>query len=57
MPAFAKVDECGQGLQEDTMRQELMSWLPMIAVALGGVALVGAVAVLGGPALELVALP
>lgn len=39
------------------MRQELMSWLPMIAVALGGVALVGAVAVLGGPALELVALP
>lgn len=38
------------------MRQELMSWLRMIAAALGAVALVGAIAVLGGPALELVAL-
>jgi hypothetical protein len=56
MPAFAEDDECGQRLQEDTMRQELMSWLRMIAVALGSVALVGAVAVFGGPALELVAL-
>jgi hypothetical protein len=38
------------------MRQELMSWLRMITVALGAVALVGVIAVLGGPALELVAL-
>lgn len=38
------------------MRQELMSWLRMIAVALGAVAAVGAITVFAGPALELVAL-
>ena len=38
------------------MRQELMSWLRVIAVALGAVAIIGAITLLGGPALELVAL-
>jgi hypothetical protein len=38
------------------MRQELMSWLRVIAVALGTVAVVGMVTVIGGPALELIAL-
>jgi hypothetical protein len=38
------------------MRQELMSWLRVIAVALGGIAIVGAIVSLGGPAAELVAL-
>jgi hypothetical protein len=33
-----------------------MSWLRTVAVALGTVAMVGAIVVLGGPALELVAL-
>jgi hypothetical protein len=42
--------------REGTMRQELMSWLRMAAVALCAVAIVGVVVLVGGPALELVAL-
>ncbi len=38
------------------MRQELMFWLRMAAVALGAVAIVGVVVAVGGPAAELVAL-
>jgi hypothetical protein len=37
------------------MRQELMSWVRVVAVALGAVATIGAVTLLGGPALELIA--
>ena len=38
------------------MRQELMSWLRAIAVALGTVAVVGTITIVGSSALELVAL-
>jgi hypothetical protein len=38
------------------MRQELMSWLRVITVALGTVAVIGTITVIGGSALELVAL-
>jgi hypothetical protein len=37
------------------MRQELMSWVRVVAVAFGAVAMIGAAALLGGPALELIA--
>ena len=38
------------------MRQELMSWLRVIAVAFGTVAAIGTLTIVGGPALELLAL-
>ena len=38
------------------MRQELMFWLRMAAVALCAVAIVGVVVSVGGPATELIAL-
>lgn len=38
------------------MRQELMFWLRMAAVAVGAVALVAVVVSVGGPAAEMIAL-
>jgi hypothetical protein len=41
---------------EATMRQELMFWLRVAAVALGAMALVAVVVSVGGPATEIIAL-
>ena len=41
---------------EATMRQELMFWLRMTAVALGAVAIVAVAVSIGGPATEIIAL-
>jgi hypothetical protein len=38
------------------MRQELMFWLRTATVALGAFAIIGAIALIGGPISELVAL-
>jgi hypothetical protein len=46
----------GPSDREATMRQELMFWLRMAAVSRCAVAIVGAVVLVGGPALELIAL-